>query len=64
LRQATATTQPCAWAHRGRFAARWPWQTRSRVAFAFTITRGKITGIDLIAEARRIRDLNPVMLDD
>ena len=37
---------------------------RPRAAIAFTIVRGKIVGIEMLADAERLRDLDLVVLDD
>ena len=37
---------------------------RPRVVFGFTITRGKIIAIDLIADPERLRQLDVAVLDD
>jgi RNA polymerase sigma factor (sigma-70 family) len=37
---------------------------RPRAAIAFTIMRGKIVGIEMLADAERLRDLDLVVLDD
>jgi hypothetical protein len=47
-----------------------PWDScgrrrgRPRVAFRFTITRGKIAGIDLLADRERLRRLDLTILSD
>jgi hypothetical protein len=37
---------------------------RPRVVFGFTITRGKIVGIDLLADPTRLGRLEVAVLDD
>ncbi len=37
---------------------------RPRVGFGFTITRGKITEIDIVADLTRLRQLDLAVLDD
>jgi hypothetical protein len=37
---------------------------RPRVVFAFTITRGRIVEIDLVADPERLRLLDLAVLDD
>jgi hypothetical protein len=42
----------------GVAAAAWAPRGQPRVVFAFTITRGKITGIDMLAEPELLRQLD------
>jgi RNA polymerase sigma factor (sigma-70 family) len=42
----------------------WAPRGRPRVVFGFTITRGKIVGIDLVADPDRLRQLELTVLDD
>jgi hypothetical protein len=42
----------------------WAPRGRPRVAFRFTITRGKIAGIDLLADRERLRRLDLTILSD
>jgi RNA polymerase sigma factor (sigma-70 family) len=42
----------------------WAQRGRPRVVFAFTITGGKVTEIDLVADAERLRRLDLAVLDD
>jgi RNA polymerase sigma-70 factor, ECF subfamily len=42
----------------------WAPGARPRVAFGFTITGGKITGIDLVADPERLRQLDLAVLTD
>jgi hypothetical protein len=37
---------------------------RPRVAFSFTSMRGKIVGIDMVADPERLRQLDVAILDD
>ena len=42
----------------------WAQRGRPRVVFGFTIARGKIVGIDLVADPERLRDLEVTILED
>jgi hypothetical protein len=42
----------------------WAPDGRPRVVFGFTITRGKIIGIDLVADPERLRQLDLAILND
>jgi hypothetical protein len=42
----------------------WAPRGRPQVVFGFTITRGKIVAIDLVADPERIRQLDLAILDD
>jgi hypothetical protein len=46
----------------GAVGAVWAPRGRPRVVFAFTITRGKITEIDVIADRARLRQLDLAIL--
>ncbi|MGO8950291.1 MAG: sigma-70 family RNA polymerase sigma factor [Ktedonobacterales bacterium] len=48
----------------GAVGAVWAPGGQPRVAFVFTITDGKIVAIDFIADPARLRQLDPVILDD
>jgi RNA polymerase sigma factor (sigma-70 family) len=48
----------------GAAGAVWAQRGRPRVVFDFTISNGKIVGIDLIADPDRLRRLDLVVLDD
>jgi RNA polymerase sigma factor (sigma-70 family) len=48
----------------GAAGAVWAPNGRPRVVFAFTVARGKIVGIDLLADQERIRQLELVVLDE
>jgi len=48
----------------GAVGAVWAPGGRPRVVFGFTITRGKIVGIDLVADPERLRQLDLAVLDD
>ena len=48
----------------GAVGAVWALRGRPHVVFGFTITRGKIVAIDLVAEPERLRQLNLAVLDD
>jgi RNA polymerase sigma factor (sigma-70 family) len=48
----------------GAVGAAWAPGGQPRVAFVFTITDGKIVAIDFIADPERLRQLDPVILDD
>ncbi|HLJ82505.1 MAG TPA: sigma-70 family RNA polymerase sigma factor [Ktedonobacterales bacterium] len=48
----------------GAAGAVWAPGGQPRVAFVFTITDGKIVAIDSIADPERLRQLDPVILDD
>lgn len=48
----------------GVVGAAWAPGGRPRVAFVFTITHEKIVAIDLIADPKRLHQLDPVLLDD
>jgi RNA polymerase sigma-70 factor (ECF subfamily) len=48
----------------GAVGAVWAPGGRPRVAFVFTITRGKIAAIDFVADPDHLRRLDPVILDD
>ncbi len=48
----------------GAVGAVWAPGGRPRVVFGFTITRGKIVEIDLLADPERLRQLDLVILDD
>ncbi|HTE86703.1 MAG TPA: sigma-70 family RNA polymerase sigma factor [Dehalococcoidia bacterium] len=48
----------------GAAAAVWAPGGRPRVVIAFTITRGKIAEIELLADPARLRELDPVVLND
>jgi RNA polymerase sigma-70 factor (ECF subfamily) len=48
----------------GAVGAVWAPGGRPRVVFGFTITRGKIVGIDLLADPERLRQLDLAVLDD
>lgn len=48
----------------GAVGAVWAPGGQPRVAFVFTVTRGKIVAIDLIADPERLRQLDPVLLDN
>jgi RNA polymerase sigma-70 factor (ECF subfamily) len=48
----------------GAVGAVWALRGRPRVVFSFTIRRGKIAEIDLIADAERLRQLDLTVLDD
>jgi hypothetical protein len=47
----------------GAVEAVWAPGGQPRVAFAFTITRGKIVAIDLLVDPDRLRQLNPAILE-
>jgi RNA polymerase sigma-70 factor (ECF subfamily) len=46
----------------GAVGAVWVQDGRPRVVFGFTITRGKIVAIDLLADSERLRQLDLVVL--
>jgi RNA polymerase sigma factor (sigma-70 family) len=48
----------------GAVGAVWAPGGRPRVVFSFTITRGKIVGIDLLADPERLRQLDLAVLND
>jgi RNA polymerase sigma factor (sigma-70 family) len=48
----------------GAVGAVWAPGRQPRVAFVFTMTHGKIAAIDLVADPERLRQLDPVILDD
>src|SRR5439155_10524917 len=48
----------------GAVGAIWAPGGRPRVVFGFTITRGKIVQIDLVADAKRLRQLDLAVLGD
>jgi RNA polymerase sigma factor (sigma-70 family) len=48
----------------GAAGALWAPGGRPRVVFGFTITRGKIVAIDLVADPERLRQLDVAVLDD
>jgi RNA polymerase sigma factor (sigma-70 family) len=48
----------------GAVGAVWAPRGRPRVVFGFTITRGKIVKIDLLADPARLRQLNVAVLND
>ena len=48
----------------GAVGAVWAPGGQTRVAFVFTITHDKIVAIDLVADPERLRQLDPVILDD
>ena len=48
----------------GAVGAVWAPGGRPRVVFGFTITRGKIVAIDLVADPERLRQLDLAVLDD
>ena len=48
----------------GAVGAVWAQGGRPRVVFGFTITRGKIAEIDLVADPERLRQLDLAVLDD
>jgi RNA polymerase sigma-70 factor (ECF subfamily) len=48
----------------GAVGAVWAPGGQVRVAFVFTIAHDKIMAIDLIADRERLRQLDPVILDD
>ncbi len=48
----------------GAVGAVWAAGGQPRVVFSFTITRGKIVEIDLVADPERLRQLNLVVLDN
>jgi RNA polymerase sigma factor (sigma-70 family) len=49
---------------RGAVGAAWAPGGQIRVAFVFTITHDKIVAIDFVADPERLRQLDPVVLDD
>ena len=48
----------------GAVGAVWAPRGRPRVAFGFTITRGKIVAIDILADPKRLRHLDLAVLND
>lgn len=48
----------------GAAGAVWAPGGRPRVVFSFTITHGKITGIGMLADPERLRQLDLVVLSD
>ncbi len=48
----------------GAAGAVWPAGGRPRVVFAFTIARGKIVAIDLLADRARLRELDLVVRNE
>jgi RNA polymerase sigma-70 factor, ECF subfamily len=48
----------------GAAGAVWAPGGQTRVAFVFTIAHGKIVAIDFVADPERLRELDPVVLDD
>jgi RNA polymerase sigma-70 factor (ECF subfamily) len=48
----------------GAAGAVWAPGGRPRVVFGFTITGGKVVGIELLADPERLRELDLVVLDD
>jgi RNA polymerase sigma-70 factor (ECF subfamily) len=48
----------------GAVGAVWAPGGRPRVVFSFTITRGKIVAIDILADPERLRQLDLAVLDD
>jgi RNA polymerase sigma factor (sigma-70 family) len=48
----------------GAAGAVWAPGGRPRVVFGFTITGGKVVGIELLADSERLRELDLVVLDD
>jgi RNA polymerase sigma-70 factor (ECF subfamily) len=48
----------------GTAGAVWAPGGRPRIVFGFTITRGKIVAIDILADPARLRQLDLAVLDD
>jgi len=48
----------------GAAGAVWAPGGQPRVAFTFTIARGKVAAIDILADPERLRQLDVVILDD
>lgn len=48
----------------GAVGAIWASRGRPRVVFEFTITRGKIVCIDILADPERLQELDLAALDD
>ena len=48
----------------GAVGAVWAPRGRPRVVFGFTITRGKIVAIDILADPARLRQLDLAVLND
>ena len=57
-------TSAISFPHRHDAGAVWAPGGRPRIVFGFTITRGKIVAIDLVADPERLRQLDLVVLGD